>query len=284
MKIRILRPRGIGRTSADSLLENMKTPIEIIKSWEEIPQDTGILFRWGCTTKCPSKICYNKAEAISFCSNKKISRLALQYEEISVPPSIENEKLDINFPFPVIIRPEQHSKGRNLYYFENWSKYLRSELYHYPAFYASEYIQKEREFRFYIINQRLAWIAEKFVKDKTQLAWNSAQGGEFINIPIENYREYFQGVCSAIDASVFAKIDFCGVDVIMDKDGKYYVLELNSAPSLTEIHRQRIFANVFDYVIERTYINEKFIHYKENPPGNPPGNIEDFIHSFYRKR
>ena len=53
-----------------------------------------------------------------------------------------------------------------------------------------------------------------------------------------------------IDALI-SKTDFCGVDVMVDKDGNSFVLEVNSAPSMTSDYRQSVFAKAFDWIIEK---------------------------------
>jgi predicted ATP-grasp superfamily ATP-dependent carboligase len=45
-------------------------------------------------------------------------------------------------------------------------------------------------------------------------------------------------------------LDFGGVDIIVDKYGIPYVLEINSAPSQTSPYRQQCVAKVFDYIVE----------------------------------
>ena len=44
--------------------------------------------------------------------------------------------------------------------------------------------------------------------------------------------------------------DFGGVDVMVDRQGETFVLEINSAPSLTSPYRQECFAKAFDYIVE----------------------------------
>ena len=53
----------------------------------------------------------------------------------------------------------------------------------------------------------------------------------------------------AIEAFNLSSLDFGGVDVMVDADGEVYVLEINSAPSLTSPYRQECFAKAFDYII-----------------------------------
>jgi hypothetical protein len=44
-------------------------------------------------------------------------------------------------------------------------------------------------------------------------------------------------------------LDFGGVDVMVDRAGNCYVLEINSAPSQTSPYRQECTAKAFDYVV-----------------------------------
>jgi hypothetical protein len=48
-----------------------------------------------------------------------------------------------------------------------------------------------------------------------------------------------------------SKLDFGGVDVMVDAKGNCYVLEINSAPSQTSPYRQSCVAKAFDYMIEK---------------------------------
>ena len=47
--------------------------------------------------------------------------------------------------------------------------------------YYSEYIPKEKEFRVYIFNKKVIGIAEKIPKNKSDIAWNSHCGADFLD-------------------------------------------------------------------------------------------------------
>ena len=58
-------------------------------------------------------------------------------------------------------------------------------------------------------------------------------------------------VDAALKAAKVGKLDFGGVDVMVDAEGKPYVLEVNSAPSQTSEYRQRCVAKCFDYIVTK---------------------------------
>jgi hypothetical protein len=85
-------------------------------------------------------------------------------------------------------------------------------------------------------------VAEKIPEDKDAIAWNHAGGGSvFHNV---KWKQWPRKVCEeALKAQKVVGIDFTGID-LMTKGDDVYVLELNSAPSLTSTYRQRLFAKV----------------------------------------
>jgi len=252
MKIVILRRRGLGNTSTIGIKSNSNNNIEITRNDKEIPQDTDLLIRWGCTSQFPSKKTLNKAEGIKAINNKYLSRKILQEAGVSVPKLYEDiEAVDT---FPVIVRPEYHAQGKILYYCNNQGELFDAE-YHISNLgkdvYISEYIKKDREFGVFIFNNRIWSVIEKVPKIEganNEIAWNVAQGTHrFQNV---KWSEWPIEICKeALDAVKCFNIDFCRVDIIV-KDNKPYILELNSAHSLTSNYRQEAFAKCLDYFIE----------------------------------
>jgi hypothetical protein len=48
---------------------------------------------------------------------------------------------------------------------------------------------------------------------------------------------------------MLSSLDFGAVDVMVDANGRPYVLEINSAPSQTSPYRQECMAKAFDYIV-----------------------------------
>lgn len=251
MKIRILRRRGLGNTSTKAIKQYSNNDIEIIRNDAEIPQDTDLLIRWGCRSHFPSKRCLNKSQAISEVNNKYTSRKRLQEAGISVPKLVTTED-DINFP--VIVRPEFHSQGKLLYFCNSRNEIqeaVNELISKGKGSYVSEYIKKDQEFGVFIFNNRITSVIEKTPKSeeaKESIAWNVAQGThKFENV---RWSEWPINVCiEALKAFKEFSLDFGRVDVIV-KDNVPYILEINSAHSLTSEYRQQTFAKCVDYYVE----------------------------------
>jgi glutathione synthase/RimK-type ligase-like ATP-grasp enzyme len=141
-----------------------------------------------------------------------------------------------------------HHQGRNLVYAKTQQEledgyYQLREL---GDVYISEFIPKEREYRIYVVQGRVAMVAEKTPADPGAIAWNHHLGGSFENV---RWKEWPRAAClEGIKACVALGLDFGGIDVITDGEGTPYVLEGNSAPSMTSEYRQQCFAKVFNYI------------------------------------
>lgn len=81
-----------------------------------------------------------------------------------------------------------------------------------------------------------------------QIAWNRALNGEaFTNV---KWSDYNSAVCKvALEAIKALSLDFGGVDIILDREGKAYVLEVNTSPTLasSEYSMSR-YAKYFDWL------------------------------------
>lgn len=247
-KIVILRRRKLGITSCKEIkkFSKYKDSIQVIRNDKKIPTDTDLLIRWGTTSQFPSKRTLNKAESIRNIGNKYKSRLMLQEAGVSVPTLYEN--LD-EIVYPVIAREHYHSQGKKLFLCNNRQE-LNKALDELNTYYISEYIPKEKEFGVFIFDNRVTCVIEKVKKNEEDdgVAWNVSQG----NYAFEylNWSDWSIKICKeALRAAKPFNIDFCRVD-IMVKDGIPYVLELNSAHSLTSEYRQEVFAKALDYYIE----------------------------------
>ena len=73
-------------------------------------------------------------------------------------------------------------------------------------------------------------------------------GGRFDNVAFGDWP--LRAVKCAIEGFNLSKLDFGGVDVMIDADGKPYILEINSAPSQTSPYRQECTAKAFQYILE----------------------------------
>lgn len=251
----ILRRRKLGRGSSRGIANFSTTGIYTVRNWKvrDIPAGVttdGFVFRWGCTSNVPyayrNRQIVNTAESIHWCSDKRQGRLDMQEGGVSVPETWCNSDFFDEVRHGVfIVRPVRHSQGRNLHF--GTQQVLKGSLLMYSAGYVSRLIHKVAEYRVFVCQNRVAWVAKKTPGNPDDVAWNVARGGRFDNVRWDDWPKDI--IIQALKAAKVSGCDFCGVDVMVDADGKAYVLEVNSAPSQTSEYRQSCVAKCFDYIV-----------------------------------
>lgn len=265
----LLRRPKLGKGSCNGIAAASQTGLKPVRYWRrnDWPDEVGVVFRWGCTTSLSNfeGTVVNSASSIHWCTNKRESRLAMQAAGVPVPKTwggfIDWEN-NSSLTLPVIVRRETHSQGRGLVVCRTWDDVWNATRAarwavcrrHIPLNYISVIIPKVREYRVAVIQNRVAWVAEKTPADPSAIAWNVAQGGRFDNVRWNNWP--LESIKAALAAIKLSSADFGGVDVIEDAEGKPYVLEINSAPSQTSPYRQSCFAKCFDWIV--THGKERF--------------------------
>lgn len=243
----IIRRRKLGRTSVREIVKYMETPAKALRSDRRaFPDD--LYIRWGCTANVPCKDVLNRSEAIHRVNDKVGFRKLLNEHNLCPKTWLNYHELSQeDMDKGVVIRPAKHSQGKHTYLattsFEVGKyAYICGENY-----YLSEYVSKVAEYRVFVVSGRVACVAEKTPANKDDLAWNVAKGGRFDVTPWKEWP--LRAVKTAIEAFSLSGLDFGGVDVMVDSEGKPYVLEINSAPSLTSPYRQQCMAKCFDYIV-----------------------------------
>jgi glutathione synthase/RimK-type ligase-like ATP-grasp enzyme len=259
-KALLLRRRALGLGSCQGIKQFSQTGIDFIRNDKVIPADTDIIFRWGCTSNVPkgAKV-VNFAKAIHWVADKRTSRMLLADAGLAPQSwSSLDEWLyyydDYDTPEPKegwIVRRATHHQGKFLHHFipeQREDVELACEAYGEGNYYISEYIPKVAEYRVFLCQGRVVWVAQKTPDNPDAIAWNVAKGGRFDNVRWGNWP--LRAVRVAREAFLMSGLDFGGVDVMVGPDGKCYVLEINSAPSQTSPYRQSCVAKAFDYIVE----------------------------------
>lgn len=209
------------------------------------------IMRWGYTGNIgfPDNKTINTAQMIHNVNNKADCRQRLEESNIKCPVTYYNKtsaKEAIMLGRRNIIgRPSRHAQGRNIV-ISNTPEDIDNDR---TSSYWSEFVDKDKEYRVYTFFGRITMVAEKVPTEegRNRIAWNHFCGGSvFENVrwdewPIESCK-------MALKASNVIGIDFAGVDV-MEKDGIPYILEINSAHSLTSEYRKRTFAKALKWAI-----------------------------------
>lgn len=266
----ILRRRKLGRTSCKEIARYSRTGITAVRNDKPIPAGHDYLFRWGTTSNLPYRVdtVVNESKSIHWVADKANSRKLMADAGLSpktwlnkadfYDDNLEEGEDYLGWPLvkfkqgvktEYIIRPNVHAQGKNVHFSESPSE-IHDIISDYGEgnYYISEFIDKKSEFRVFVVSGRVACVARKTPADEKAIAWNVAQGGRFDNV---RWGEWpLEAVRVAIKAFALSGLDFGGVDVMVDADGKAYVLEINSAPSLTSPYRQECMAKCFDYIVE----------------------------------
>lgn len=163
----------------------------------------------------------------------------LKYLEFATIESIKAETIK-TFPLPVIVKRNRGLGGSNIFLCHNEEEIKtsletifdgNSKNYDYVAL-AQEYIDISREFRAVFFAKKLRLLYEKdisnarFVGNLSPLHWEGAKARHISDeSQIAAIQQFVEPVFSQLP------VNYGGFDVALDKNGEYWLLEINSSPS-----------------------------------------------------
>lgn len=140
-----------------------------------------------------------------------------------------------------VVREARHFGGKGLHVADNiWEAEAMLRTLGEGA-YASPFIDKDREYRVMVVGNEAAFIVRKPKPENEGIAWNHDEG-KWVTCDTARDIRGFPGLYrrlteAAVDAVELAGLDFAAVDIMVKSTGEVsydtYVLELNSAPSIT---------------------------------------------------
>lgn len=252
----------------------------------DLVSEADLIVRWGTTSPCGSDLNkqVNPSSAIQWVNDKATSRVVFAEQDLSPPSSTTLTTLPSDWSgASKILRPKHHAQGRNLFVINSQEELLNALHQHQRVlsggWYLSDLVNKVAEYRVYVVNGRVATVAQKTPENPDAIAWNVAQGGRF---DVVNWGDWPLSVCDvAIKAFNLAPgLDFGGVDVMVDRDGRAWVVEINSAPSLPLLsdgsisYRQKCMAKTFKWMLE---------HGRENMEAEQGVGWRGYIHPAIRE-
>jgi len=284
MLANIIRRRKLGKGSTNGIADYVNTHsnhiITVIRNWIE-PCTSPFIIRWGCTSSFPGKATViNSAKGIHRVSNKRDFRQLLIENNINTPITYFTKR-DADYHFAqrrfngeptlkLIGRQSTHSQGRHAIIIDSVMDIDNDH----SSTYWSEILMKQQEFRVYCFNGRIIAMAEKIPNDPTTILWNRAQNGSiFYNVKWDYW--HMDVAKQALLTHNLSKLNHEGIDIMLFNNTAY-VLESNSAPSLTSDYRKQCFGkafiNLLDYYEEVNALPPRYelpITYK---------NYKDVIH------
>ncbi|MFN6536697.1 MAG: RimK family alpha-L-glutamate ligase [Nostoc sp. EkiNYC01] len=158
-------------------------------------------------------------------------------------PTIEDIILEIkeNFETPVIVKRNSGSSGHNVFLCQNQDEienalkeiFNLNSKYDYVAI-AQELIPIKSEYRAVFLNKELVLLYEKditnanFTGNLSPLHWDGAKAKYISDSKILSEIDNFaRPIFEELD------LDYGGLDIVLDKDNQYWLIEINSHPNFT---------------------------------------------------
>lgn len=223
--------------------------LEVKTAEEATPKGTEYVFRWGYTGNIANgpKIVNKTAAILETCDKakfrKKLADAGLAPKTALDIKGFRNEQF-----FPVIIRPAEHQRSEHLYVANDAWDIMDILPKVGREFYISQKIEKVKEFRVMVVSGRIVWMIEKLPKDKNAVSWGCVQDGDFEYVGWDEWPKNVVEV--ALKSFELSELDFGAIDIIVDKGGKAYTLEINTAPYLTEYYAKTI-GKSFKWIVEK---------------------------------
>ena len=168
----------------------------------------------------------------------------LQYKNYLKFPSFQDIILEIKdkFEIPVIVKRNSGSGGHNVFLCQNTHEIetalkeifnINYKKYDYVAI-AQEFIQIKSEYRAVFLNKELVLLYEKDISDAkfagnlSPLHWDGAKA-KYINDPqiLSEIANFAKPIFEELD------LDYGGLDIVLDRDNQYWLIEINSHPNYT---------------------------------------------------
>ena len=207
------------------------------------PGGEATLIRWGSVTPSPGWREINSRGAVSEASNKMLAFGALGCSGIAHPDYCSTPPDGQNWPlrdrFPVLGRLSNGMRGRDIVVFFQMPDILACVRDRRFDFFTA-YIPKLEEYRVHIINDRVVKVAVKEFRGNNSkkhgfnaLVWNKGNGYFFKKVLVKSCPEDIKSLSRRAIRAL--SLDFGAVDILSGCDGKYYVLEVNTAPGLSPV-------------------------------------------------
>lgn len=215
--------------------------VQALSDREHLPAKLdGALVRWDSRAAMRADRDINPREAVLLSRNKKESRLALG----ALAPRTWIWYGDLNYP--CLIRPKRHYAAHKFFVCQNALEARRAiRQCGRRRWYASPIINKEQEYRIFAFQDHAIKVVRRFHDNPQEVAWNIANGGRSVRVKHDSWP--LPSVKATILAGRALGLGWYAADVIVDAQGKSFVLEANTAPGLDRDNTIKHFAELFSW-------------------------------------
>lgn len=172
------------------------------------------------------------------------------------------EKIMNTFTLPIILKKNSGSQGVNVLRCEGESQALKameqifdqSSIEYDHVMLAQEDITVRREFRVTVFQKEIVLVYEKdfsnaqFMGNLSPLHWEGARATIINDDDLKlQIREFIEPIFESLD------LQYGGLDVALDKEGKWYLFEINSKPAynyLVESNGDEVLVNLYKKMLE----------------------------------
>jgi len=204
--------------------------------------------------KC-NKIAHTKSEEEK---SKLVDNVSLASHGINIPNTFYTvtHKLNVNIRniervcrYPVIIKVTRGSLGKDIYLAKNrveLKNILNNDLKKSKQYICQEFIPNSYDYRIIVSDQKTILSSEKRIRKGDEFRNNAYLGAEEIFLKPSTLDRKLARI--SINSTRALKLDWTGIDIVKsEKDGNYYILELNRRPGLTEESSEITAA--YDYIL-----------------------------------
>lgn len=217
------------------VLSNKKTRKSARKLLERLQSANyeGPNINWGCSTLSQAyEPLLNPPESVANAVNKKVALELMQAFEVPVALITESEaRTAVLNGFKVVGRTTNHSKGRGFYMCATEAGIDRAKRL--GATHFLTYIEDAQEFRVHIVKDKSIKISTKVFPEGVSADRRNVRFGATFEYPHnfnhkKSLRKYAKAAIEALE------LDFGAVDLLYTENDGFIVLEVNTAPCLTD--------------------------------------------------
>lgn len=207
----------------------------------------GPTINWGNSHAWSSRLeddnLLNSIDSVGQASNKRVALQTMRDNDVPVA-------LTDGLEFPLVGRPDYHSQGRWLRYLENMNQLEHDKRVNrkHPTTHYQRFIANAREFRVHVVKGESIKISEKVSPDFNARVKNHRFGAKCVYPHNFNHKKSLRRI--AKEAVECLGLDFGAADILWREDIGFIVLEVNSAPCLTDTNSDTLERYVKAFMVE----------------------------------